>query len=88
MPLRAQFQLLLLELRRQEGWTVLHCDTHDLDIGATQPAIRFSCLNRRLLLQWVGQTHALSPSRLSELYGPNMVPYRQSSRAQRASLHD
>jgi len=83
-PSAAQFQLLLLELRRQEGWTVLHV-SHDLDM-VRRSCNQVLCLNRRLCCSG-SPDHALSPSRLSELYGPNMVPYRHHHERS-GSLHD
>ncbi|MEO1003291.1 MAG: metal ABC transporter ATP-binding protein [Cyanobacteria bacterium J06638_7] len=68
-----QFQQLLLELRRQEGWTVLQV-SHDLEM-VRRCCDQVLCLNRRLRCSGMPD-HALSPARLVELYGPNMVPYR------------
>ena len=67
------FQQLLLELRRQEGWTVLQV-SHDLDM-VRRSSDQVLCLNRRLRCSGTPD-HALSPARLAELYGPNVVPYR------------
>jgi zinc/manganese transport system ATP-binding protein len=67
-----QFYQLLLELRRQEGWTVLQV-SHDLDM-VRRTCDQVLCLNRRLCCSGAPD-HALSPARLAELYGPNVVPY-------------
>ena len=67
-----QFQQLLLELRRQEGWTVLQV-SHDLDM-VRRSCDQVLCLNRRLRCSG-SPDHALRPERLQELYGPNVVAY-------------
>ena len=72
-PSSEQFQELLLELRRQEGWTVLQV-SHDLEM-VRRSCDQVLCLNRRLRCSG-SPDHALSPDRLLELYGPNVVPYR------------
>ncbi|KKZ10520.1 MAG: ABC transporter ATP-binding protein [Candidatus Synechococcus spongiarum 142] len=72
-PSSEQFQQLLLELRRQEGWTVLQV-SHDLDM-VRRSCDRVLCLNRSLRCSGAPD-HALSPARLAELYGPNVVPYK------------
>ena len=72
-PSSEQFQELLLELRRQEGWTVLQV-SHDLEM-VRRSCDQVLCLNRRLRCSGAPD-HALSPARLAELYGPNVVPYR------------
>ncbi|MGB5240540.1 MAG: metal ABC transporter ATP-binding protein, partial [Prochlorococcaceae cyanobacterium] len=72
-PSSEQFQELLLELRRQEGWTVLQV-SHDLEM-VRRSCDQVLCLNRRLRCSGVPD-YALSPERLAELYGPNVVPYR------------
>ena len=72
-PSSEQFQELLLELRRQEGWTVLQV-SHDLEM-VRRSCTQVLCLNRRLRCSGAPD-HALSPARLAELYGPNVVPYR------------
>ena len=72
-PSSEQFQELLLELRRQEGWTVLQV-SHDLEM-VRRSCNQVLCLNRRLRCSGAPD-HALSPARLAELYGPNVVPYR------------
>ena len=72
-PSSEQFQQLLLELRRQEGWTVLQV-SHDLEMVRRSSDLVL-CLNRRLRCSG-DPDHALSPVRLAELYGPNVVPYR------------
>ena len=72
-PSSEQFQQLLLELRRQEGWTVLQV-SHDLEM-VRRSCDQVLCLSRRLRCSGAPD-HALSPARLAELYGPNVVPYR------------
>lgn len=72
-PSSERFQELLLELRRQEGWTVLQV-SHDLEM-VRRSCDLVLCLNRRLRCSGVPD-HALSAARLAELYGPNVVPYR------------
>ncbi|MCP9832823.1 MULTISPECIES: metal ABC transporter ATP-binding protein [unclassified Cyanobium] len=72
-PSSEQFHQLLLELRRQEGWTVLQV-SHDLEM-VRRSCDQVLCLNRRLRCSGAPD-HALSPARLAELYGPNVVPYR------------
>jgi zinc/manganese transport system ATP-binding protein len=72
-PSSEQFQQLLLELRRQEDWTVLQV-SHDLEM-VRRSCDQVLCLNRRLRCSGAPD-HALSPARLAELYGPNVVPYR------------
>ena len=72
-PSSERFQQLLLELRRQEGWTVLQV-SHDLEM-VRRSCDQVLCLNRRLRCSG-SPDHALSPARLAELYGANMVPYR------------
>ncbi|MCP9801856.1 metal ABC transporter ATP-binding protein [Synechococcus sp. RedBA-s] len=72
-PSSEQFHQLLLELRRQEGWTVLQV-SHDLEM-VRRSCDQVLCLNRRLRCSGAPD-HALSPARLAELYGANVVPYR------------
>ena len=72
-PSSERFQQLLLELRRQEGWTVLQV-SHDLEM-VRRSCDQVLCLNRRLRCSGAPD-HALSAARLAELYGPNVVPYR------------
>jgi zinc/manganese transport system ATP-binding protein len=72
-PSSERFQLLLLELRRQEGWTVLQV-SHDLEM-VRRSCDQVLCLNRRLRCSGSPE-HALSPQRLAELYGPGYVAYR------------
>jgi zinc/manganese transport system ATP-binding protein len=74
-PSSERFQQLLLELRRQEGWTVLQV-SHDLEM-VRRSCDQVLCLNRRLRCSGAPD-HALSPARLAELYGPNVVPYRHN----------
>ena len=74
-PSSEQFQQLLLELRRQEGWTVLQV-SHDLEM-VRRSCDQVLCLNRHLRCSGAPD-HALSPARLAELYGPNVVPYRHN----------
>ena len=68
-----QFQELLLQLRRQEGWTVLQV-SHDLEM-VRRSCDQVLCLNRYLRCSGP-PTHALNPQRLAELYGPNVVAYQ------------
>lgn len=72
-PSNERFQELLLELRRQEGWTVLQV-SHDLEM-VRRSCDQVLCLNQRLRCSGAPD-HALSAARLAELYGPNVVPYR------------
>jgi len=74
-PSSEQFQELLLDLRRQEGWTVLQV-SHDLEM-VRRSCDQVLCLNRHLRCSGAPD-HALSPARLAELYGPNVVPYRHN----------
>ena len=74
-PSSEQFQELLLDLRRQEGWTVLQV-SHDLEM-VRRSCDQVLCLNRRLRCSGAPD-HALSSARLAELYGPNVVPYRHN----------
>ncbi|WP_028951879.1 metal ABC transporter ATP-binding protein [Synechococcus sp. CC9616] len=73
VPSNERFQQLLLELRREEGWTVLHV-SHDLDM-VRRSSDQVLGLNRRLCCSGTPD-NTLTPERLSELYGPNVVPYR------------
>lgn len=67
-----QFQSLLFNLRRSEGWAVLQI-SHDLDM-VRRTCDRVICLNRSL--RCVGSPeHALSPAQLERLYGRAYVPY-------------
>ena len=63
-PSSEQFHQLLLELRRQEGWTVLQV-SHDLEM-VRRTCDQVLCLNRRLRCSGAPD-HALSPARLAEL---------------------
>jgi zinc/manganese transport system ATP-binding protein len=72
-PSNEQFQQLLFNLRRQEGWTVLQI-SHDLDM-VRRSCDQVLCLNRRLRCSG-SPDHALSPQSLNELYGPHMITYR------------
>lgn len=72
VPSIEQFHQLLLQLRRQEGWTVLQI-SHDLEM-VRRSCDQVLCLNRRLRCSGVPE-YALSPARLAELYGPNVVSY-------------
>jgi zinc/manganese transport system ATP-binding protein len=71
-PSGERFHQLLLDLRRQEGWTVLQV-SHDLEMVRSS-CDQVLCLNRRLRCSG-RPDHALSPARLAELYGSNVVPY-------------
>ena len=73
VPSSERFQQLLLELRRQEGWTVLHV-SHDLDM-VRRSSDQVLGLNRRLCCSGTPD-HTLTPEMLIDLYGPNVVPYR------------
>jgi zinc/manganese transport system ATP-binding protein len=72
-PSSERFHQLLLELRRQEGWTVLQV-SHDLEM-VRRSCDQVLCLNRQLRCSGSPE-HALSPQRLAELYGPGYVSYR------------
>ena len=73
VPSNERFQQLLLDLRRQEGWTVLHV-SHDLDM-VRRSSDQVLGLNRRLCCSGAPD-HTLTPEKLIDLYGPNVVPYR------------
>ncbi|MAR05789.1 MAG: ABC transporter ATP-binding protein [Cyanobium sp. NAT70] len=77
VPSNERFQQLLLDLRRQEGWTVLHV-SHDLDM-VRRSSDQVLGLNRRLCCSGTPD-HTLTPERLNDLYGPNVVPYRHQCR--------
>lgn len=66
-----QFQQQLLDLRREEGWTVLQV-SHDLEM-VRRSSDQVLCLNRSLRCSGTPQA-TLSEERLGELYGLNMVP--------------
>lgn len=83
-PASEQFHQLLLELRRQEGWTVLQV-SHDLEM-VRRSCDHVLCLNRRLRCSGAPD-HALSPARLVDLYGPNVVSYRHQHPAGTPSAH-
>ena len=51
-----QFQQQLLELRRQEGWTVLQV-SHDLEM-VRRSSDQVLCLNRKSSLQWHSTSNA------------------------------
>ncbi len=72
IPSNELFQQLLLDLRRQEGWTVLHV-SHDLDM-VRRSSDQVLGLNRRLCCSGCPD-HTLTPDHLLDLYGPNVVPY-------------
>jgi zinc transport system ATP-binding protein len=72
-PSSERFQQLLLDLRRQEGWTLLQV-SHDLEM-VRRSCDQVLCLNRQLRCSGSPE-HALSPQRLAELYGPGYVAYR------------
>jgi len=72
-PSSERFHQLLLELRRQEGWTVLQV-SHDLEM-VRRSCDQVLCLNRQLRCSGSPE-HALSPQRLADLYGPGYVSYR------------
>ena len=77
VPSNELFQQLLLDLRRQEGWTVLHV-SHDLDM-VRRSSDHVLGLNQRLCCSGPPD-HTLTPERLFNLYGPNVVPYRHQCR--------
>lgn len=83
-PSSEQFHQLLLDLRRQEGWTVLQV-SHDLEM-VRRSCDQVLCLNRRLRCSGAPD-HALHPARLAELYGPNVVAYRHQHHAGPAGDH-
>ena len=68
-----QFQQQLLDLRRQEGWTVLQV-SHDLEM-VRRSSDQVLCLNRSLRCSGSPEV-TLSEERVGELYGLNMVPQR------------
>ena len=72
-----RFQHLLLELRRQEGWTVLQV-SHDLDM-VRRSSDQVVGLNRRVCCLGTPD-HTLTQEHLTALYGPNIVPYRHHCR--------
>ena len=72
-----RFQHLLLELRRQEGWTVLQV-SHDLDM-VRRSSDQVLGLNRRVCCLGTPD-HTLTQEHLTALYGPNIVPYRHHCR--------
>lgn len=75
-----QFHSLLYQLRRSEGWTILQV-SHDLEmVRRTCDAVL--CLNRSLRCHGTPD-HALSPSRLEQIYGVGFVPYHHSHPSQR-----
>lgn len=77
IPSNERFQSLLLELRRQEGWSVLHV-SHDLDM-VRRSSDQVIGLNRRLCC--IGSPDCtLTPEHLIDLYGANIVPYRHYCR--------
>ena len=77
IPSTQRFQKMLLELRRQEGWTVLHI-SHDIDM-VRRSSDQVLGLNRRLCCRGVPNL-ALTSERLSVLYGPNIVSYQHKCR--------
>ena len=77
VPSNERFQRLLLELRKQEGWAVLHV-SHDLDM-VRRSSDQVLGLNRRLCC--IGTPdNTLTPEHLIDLYGHNVVPYRHHCR--------
>ena len=67
-----QFHTLLYQLRRSEGWTILQV-SHDLEM-VRRTCDGVLCLNRSLRC-FGTPDHALSPTRLAQIYGPGFVPY-------------
>ena len=68
-----QFQQQLLDLRRQEGWTVLQV-SHDLEM-VRRSSDQVLCLNRSLRCSGSPES-TLSEERVGELYGLDMVTQR------------
>lgn len=69
----ADFYVLLNQLKREHGWTVLQV-SHDLDM-VSRHCDRVLCINRRLVCQ--GQPEeALSPQNLLDAYGPSFSRYQ------------
>jgi zinc/manganese transport system ATP-binding protein len=68
-----QFQQQLLDLRRQEGWTVLQV-SHDLEM-VRRSSDQVLCLNRSLRCSGSPES-ILSEERVGELYGLDMVTQR------------
>jgi zinc/manganese transport system ATP-binding protein len=68
-----QFQALLFDLRRSEGWAVLQV-SHDLGM-VRRTSDRVLCLNRTLRCSG-SPDHALSPAQLRLLYGEAYLPYQ------------
>jgi zinc/manganese transport system ATP-binding protein len=66
------FHVLMEQLRRSEGWTILQV-SHDLEM-VRRTCDRVLCLNRRLRCSGPPD-HALSPGQLALVYGPGFVPY-------------
>ena len=77
IPSTQRFQKMLLELRRQEGWTVLHI-SHDIDM-VRRSSDQVLGLNRSLCCRGVPNL-ALTSERLSVLYGPNIVSFQHQCR--------
>lgn len=67
-----QFQRLLLDLRRSEGWAVLQI-SHDLAM-VRRSCDRVLCLNRSLRCEGTPD-QALAPDQLVRLYGRGYIPY-------------
>jgi zinc transport system ATP-binding protein len=72
------FHLLIDQLRRSEGWTILQV-SHDLEM-VRRTCDGVLCLNRRLRCCGTPD-HALSPSQLALVYGPGFVPYHHHHRS-------
>ena len=68
-----QFQQQLLDLRRQEGWTVLQV-SHDLEM-VRRSSDQVLCLNRSLRCSGSPES-TLSEERVGELYGLDMMTQR------------
>lgn len=77
-----QFQRLLLDLRRSEGWAVLQI-SHDLAM-VRRSCDRVLCLNRSLRCQG-SPDHALAPAQLERLYGRGYVAYHHHHHAPSAA---
>ena len=77
-----QFHSLLYQLRRSEGWTILQV-SHDLEM-VRRTCDGVLCLNRSLRCHGTPD-HALSPSRLEQIYGLGFVPYHHRHPSQKPS---
>ncbi|WP_315788453.1 metal ABC transporter ATP-binding protein [Fischerella sp. JS2] len=69
----ADFYILLNELKREEGWTVLQV-SHDIDM-VSRYCDRVICLNQTIVCTGVPEI-ALSPQNLLATYGPGFSHYQ------------